>query len=669
MDAIKFLQDLTVVLSIAAAVLLLFHRLKQPPVLGYLAAGLIIGPHTPPFPLVTDIHTLETFAEIGVVFLMFALGVEFNLRRLARAGIRPLVCAGIEASLMMGVGYCVTGMLGWSAIERMLFGGTIAFAGTAIVARTLLERAKRASGWEELAAGTLIAEDILAIILIAFFSSVPHLGNANLSAAVPLLLRFAMFVIVILVAGLLILPRILQAAERTGMEEVRSLVIISSCFGFALLTQKLGYSAALGAFLAGAMASTGGPTAKLQETIAPFKDVFGAVFFVSVGMLINPRWLVENWVLTLGLTIMTILARVGINFLALAAVGESAASAMQATLARLPIGEFSFILAQLAHKQGITTQPIYPLAVAICLGTTIASSQLLPLASEERLGRLFPTWIKTPLESYRASLGNLSGSPRITQVWSLIRPSIIQMAVNLVGISGLFIAASAAQDRYEAARSVPGAVWIGCALVSLPFLIALLRKTQAVTLILLEAIMVSDQNSMPPSEARPILTRAVMGLSTSLLAWWYLSISFLLLPPWPYALIPLLLIGAAGFLLWRRMTRLYALIQGALRESLAKGDAEPETVTAALSIFVNASTPEKVRITPVKLDGGSWAVGRSLVEIGLRSKTGANLIQINRGHDQIPSPNPEVRLRADDELLLIGESEHIRKAKLLLESG
>ena len=226
MNAMQFLQDLTVVLSVAAAVILLFRRLKQPPIIGYLIAGLIIGPHTPPMPLVTDIHSLEALAEIGVIFLLFALGIEFNLGRLAKAGVKSLLCAGFEFVLMMAVGYGVGTFLGWNSIEKLVLSGVIGVTGTAIVSRTLLERAQRPSGWEELVAGMLIAEDIISVFLIAFFSSASSFTDFNLATALSMLVRFAMLLTILLAVGLIVLPRILKAAEHTGMEEVRSIVIV-----------------------------------------------------------------------------------------------------------------------------------------------------------------------------------------------------------------------------------------------------------------------------------------------------------------------------------------------------------------------------------------------------------------------------------------------------------
>ncbi|MFA6316840.1 MAG: cation:proton antiporter [Elusimicrobiota bacterium] len=668
MSSIRFLQDLTVVLFIAAAVILLFRRLKQPPIIGYLIAGLIIGPYTPPTLLITDIHAIEALAEIGVVFLLFALGIEFNLGRLAKAGIKSVLCAGLEYGLMTAVGWGVGAWLGWSPLERLILGGVIGVTGTAIVSKTLLERVNRPAGWEELVAGMLIAEDIISVFLIAAFSSAAGFNDFSLSAVLSMLARFGMLLVVLMAVGLIVLPRILKAAGQSGMEEVRSIVIVGICFGTALLTQKLGYSAALGAFLAGAMASMGGPTPKLHETASPFKDVFGAVFFVSVGMLIDPRWLISHWQLSSILVVVVVLTRAAVNFLALASVGEKPASSLQAALAMLPIGEFSFILAQLAQQQGLTSKPVYPISVMLCLGTSLVSAQLLPVATDSRIDRFFPGRLARLLRVYQEGLARFTMPSRAAQVWMILRPSLVQVVVNLAGISALFLAARAVQERYFPLES-PGIIWMAVALLTLPFLIALVRKTQAVTLILMEAASHAAGREHPPLETHPILVRMAIGLSTAVIAVWYLRISVILLPPWPHAIMPLLVVGLTGILLWRRMIRLYSLLQSALRESLSHGQAEFESAARALSVFTDALSPEKVHVEPFCLRLGHWAGGKTLQEIGLRAKTGTSILQINRRGIPIPSPGPESRIQPEDELLLIGETNQLRMAKLLLESG
>ena len=664
MEALRFLQDLAVVLCTAAAVLLLLRRLGWPPVLGYLAAGLLIGSR-----LVADPASLKAMAEIGVVFLLFALGVEFNLKRLAAVGAKALVCAGIEAGAMTAVGYAAGLLLGMQPVGALLFGGIISLASTAIVARSLLEAKGKAAPWAELASAVLIAEDILAICLLAFFSSAGHPGVPGVAALFVQLARFAMLVTLILFAGLLLLPRVAAAVERSGMDEVRTLAIIGTCFGVSFLTAKLGFSSALGAFLAGAMMSETAAAARLKSTVEPFKDVFGAVFFVAVGMLIDPSWLLAHWQPAFGLALLVVAARLASNLFAFCAVGEAKVPSLQAALARLPVGEFSFILAQLGDDLGLSAVPLNAVAIFLCLGTTLVSGALFhrSLDRAEDLGRLFPRWFDRLLEEYSSGLRRLSVPLRMRLVLDLVRPSLLQIVANLVGLSGLFAGATALQRNYRFDERLPGAVWTATAFISLPFLLALWRKTQAVTLILLEDLTTRGTDTRPPAETHPRMTRSILLLATLGVAWWFLSISLSLLPAWPYTLAPLALMLLAGLFIWRGMNRLYARIQAALRETLNKGLVQAETSATVVSYLVEAEPSEPVRIASYRVRPQSKASGRSIGELSLRADSGATVIQINRAGEHILSPGPQTRLHDGDEVLLVGDDSQVTAAKKLLD--
>jgi CPA2 family monovalent cation:H+ antiporter-2 len=669
MDALNFLQDLTVVLISAAAVLLLFKRFKQPPVLGYLAVGLLIGPHTAAVELVSDFRSLEALAQIGVVFLLFALGVEFNLKRLAKVGWRAMFVAGIEMTLIAGLGYVAGVAFGMRPMGALLLGAVISLASTAITARAILEHNGNKAGWGELAGGALIAEDILAVLLIAFFSSAGQLGDFQLADLFSQLFRFGMLVTVILVAGLLLLPGVLQLVERSGMKEVRTLVIVGTCFGVSFLTEWLGFSAALGAFLAGAMMSETAAATRLRDTVEPFKDVFGAVFFTAVGTMIDPSWIFGNWQLALSVVLLVALGRFLANFIALAGVGEDKKHIVPASLARMPIGEFSFILAQVGDQHGFVDVPLYPLSVLLCIGTTFVSASMMPAAHThaERIDKMFPRWLDSFLTEYRSSVKRLSMPKRMQLLLELIKPSLMQIVLILMGLSGLFLAANWIQRRFDFEPLIPGALWVLTAFLTLPFLLALWRKAQAVTLILLEEITTRGDDPRPPAETHPTMTRFLLGMTTVMVAWWYLSVSLTLLPPWPYALIPLGIMLLMGAFLWRQMNKLYARIQVNLRETLQKGHADPEASATLVSHLVEAQSAARVIVSGHRIKKNSGAAGTAIRDLAIRSSTGASIVQINRSGESNTSPGPETHLHVGDEVLLIGEKAQTEAAKHLLD--
>lgn len=663
MNASVLIQDIAVVAVVAAAALALARRAGLPPVVAFLVAGITIGPHTPPYAFVQDVRSLEALAEVGVVVLLFALGIEFNLARLARAGLRALLCALAEAAAMIAVGYAAATWLGWAPLERLLLGSVVAVTGTAIVARTLLERAKTPAGWEELVAGMLIAEDVLTVVLIAFFASAGRAGGLSALDAATLLVKFAGLIVVLLVVGLIVLPRLARAAaERGGVDETRSLVVMGICFGVAALTHYLGYSAALGAFLAGAMASMSGEDEALERTVSPFRDVFGAVFFVSIGMLIDPHWVLVNWKIALALSALVVVFRGLVNAAVLTGAGESPVASAQAALAMLPIGEFSFILAQVGRAEGVTRRPIEPLTVLFCLATTLASALLMKAATRERVERLVPSGMTAAHERRKLESAPASLHPA---VWPLLRPSVAQIAMNLAALTGYFWGAAAIEQRWSLDRW-PGLIWAASTLLALPFLNALVRKSQAVALILLEAACLKDP--APPSEFRPRLTRAFVAGTTCLVALWFFAVTRTMLPAWPASALPLALIAATTLMLWRRTSRLYSLIQDALRKSVASRERRHE-VGAALTAFAGSHGFDDAHVSAFVVAGTDAAHGKTLAQLDLRARTGATVLQVRGEGGVAVSPRADMKLSAGDELLLVGQPEDVERAVALLRAG
>ncbi|MFH1725626.1 MAG: TrkA C-terminal domain-containing protein [Elusimicrobiota bacterium] len=283
--------------------------------------------------------------------------------------------------------------------------------------------------------------------------------------------------------------------------------------------------------------------------------------------------------------------------------------------------------------------------------------------------RLMPDWLKRLLNEYHSGLKRVSVPRRARVVMDLIRPSVIQILLNVLGLSGVFLVAESFDKRYGLDVRYPGAVWLVTAFVMLPFLLALWRKTQAVTLILLEAFTPRWGDPRPPAETHPMLTRFMLAVATAAVAWWFVSMSLRILPPWPYALFPLALMLGAGVFLWRGMNRLYARIQVKLRETLEKGHARPEAGATVVSHLVENPPTARVQIASLRIEKGAAAAGRAIRDLEIHSRTGASIVQINRQGDSLSAPGAAVHLREGDEVLLVGLSGEIAAAKKLLESA
>src|SRR5256885_8498797 len=253
MHGIAFLQDLAVVMIVAGLVAVLCHRFKQPVVLGYILAGLIIGPHTPPVPFIKDQETIQTLAELGVILLMFSLGLEFSLRKLKQVGTTAFIAASLEILLMVWVGYEAGRLFRWSAMDSIFLGAMLSISSTTIIVKALAELGKSKERFAELIFGILIIEDILAIVMLALLSGIAMTGSLSVREVASTIGKLTLFLVATLVAGLLAVPRFLGYVARFKSNEMLLIAVLGLCFGFSLLAVKLGYSVALGAFVIGAV--------------------------------------------------------------------------------------------------------------------------------------------------------------------------------------------------------------------------------------------------------------------------------------------------------------------------------------------------------------------------------------------------------------------------------
>jgi CPA2 family monovalent cation:H+ antiporter-2 len=288
MQHVSFLHDLAVVLIVAGLVTVLCHRFKQPVVLGYIVAGVIIGPHTPPFPLIKDDGAIQTLSELGVLFLMFSLGLEFSLRKLRLVGSTAFLAATLEITVMVGVGFVIGRAFGWSRMDSIFLGAILSISSTTIIMKALDELGLRGERFAGLVFGILIVEDILGVVLIAMLSGIARTGTLQSWEAALTVGKLAVFLVSSLVLGLILVPRLVHFVARFKSQEMLLITVLGLCFGFCLITVQLGFSLALGAFLIGAILAESREIGKIEDLLSPIRDMFSAVFFVSVGLPSSP---------------------------------------------------------------------------------------------------------------------------------------------------------------------------------------------------------------------------------------------------------------------------------------------------------------------------------------------------------------------------------------------
>jgi CPA2 family monovalent cation:H+ antiporter-2 len=683
--AVAFIQDLAIVMIVAGVVTIVFHLLRQPVVLGYILAGVIIGPHTPPFPLIPADHkpSIDAMSELGVIFLMFSLGLHFSLRQLVKVGATAVLGATLEIVVMALVGYQLGRLFGWSTMDSIFLGATLSMSSTTIIIKALGELGMMKQRFAELIFGILIVEDILAMAMLALLSGIAATQSINAGAVVKALVELGIFLTVLLVVGLLLVPPLLRRVARFKSDEMLLITVLGLCFGVSLLAAKLEYSVALGAFIIGAIMAEAREAGRIEALVAPLRDMFSAVFFVSIGMLIVPHQLVEHWLPILVITIAVVVVKVptsgGGAFLA----GNDLHTSMRAGMGLAQIGEFSFIILQLGLTLGVISDFLYPVVVSVSAVTTLLTPYLIKGSDRftSFVERAAPNTILGFLETYHEWVTNLGQAARGgNQVRKLLRKWALQIGLNMALIAGILIAAKAFARWVERRGSIPvprdvvsaprAVTWLAAMLLALPLLVATLRKVRAVAQVLAEIHVQrrsasTDRASLEHTRAaRALVANAIFFAAAVAVGLVVLGLSAALLPPWPVLVVLLLLIVAIAVWRWNSFVKMYASAQIALRETLTQQrqhvPAEPEQ--RALPLLANAVV-ESVEIAP-----DSPGAGKLIRELALRTRTGASAVGIERNGTSVINPGPDEELLPGDRVLLLGERAQLDAARQLLTS-
>jgi CPA2 family monovalent cation:H+ antiporter-2 len=486
MQIATFLQDLAIIMIVAGIVTVIFHQLKQPVVLGYILSGVILGRHTPPFSFIHDENTVKTLAELGVVFLMFSLGLEFSIRKLVRVGSAALITALAEIVLMIFVGYEIGQLFGWKRIDAFFLGAMLAISSTTIIVKALNELGMKREDFAQLIFGILIIEDILAIGILVILSSTAIGGSVDPGSLMLTLGKLFIFLVVSLIIGFLTIPKILAYVAQFKSREMLLVTVLGFCFGFCLLVIKLGYSVALGAFLIGAIMAEAHEIKLIEKLVEPLTNMFSAIFFVSIGLLVDPQIMQTYWLPIVVITLALIIGKVLVCSLSVFLAGRDGRTSMRVGMGLAQIGEFSFIIASLGISLKVMSPYLYPIIVAISAITTFLTPYLIKIADPLTvfLARIMPSRIATFFNTYTAWIQSMSIPPDNEKalIQQALKKGLIQVFLNLTLIIAIFIFGSylahnnAIDLLFKNDRIENAIIWGISLVVSLPFLIAVYRK-------------------------------------------------------------------------------------------------------------------------------------------------------------------------------------------------
>ncbi|NMX63924.1 cation:proton antiporter [Pseudomonas sp. WS 5059] len=586
MHAISFIQDLAVIMLVAGVVTILFHRLKQPVVLGYIVAGFIIGPHTPPFGLIHDEDTIKTLAELGVIFLMFCLGLEFSLRKLFKVGATAFIAAFLEIILMIWIGYEIGQWFDWNTMDSLFLGAILAISSTTIIVKALNDLKMKNQRFAQLIFGVLIVEDILGIGIIALLSSIAVSGTVSSGEVFSTVGKLSLFMIVALVIGILLVPRLLAYVAKFESNEMLLITVLGLCFGFCLLVVKLEYSMVLGAFLIGAIMAESRQLLKIERLIEPVRDMFSAIFFVAIGLMIDPQILLQYaWPIAV-ITVAVVLGKMLSCGLGAFIAGNDGRTSLRVGMGLSQIGEFSFIIAALGMTLQVTSDFLYPVAVAVSAITTLLTPYLIrgadPLSL--KIAAVMPQRLSRVFGMYGEWLRSISPQGEGAMLASMIRKIILQVGVNLALVVAIFFTGSFFAARIggylEGWISDPSwqkaLIWGGALLLSLPFLIAAYRKLKALSMLLAEMSVKPEMAGRHTQRVRRVIAELIPILSLLVIFLLLAALSASILPTNKLLVLIAVVTAAVAAVLWRWFIRIHTRMQVALLETLDNHKDTPE---------------------------------------------------------------------------------------------
>jgi CPA2 family monovalent cation:H+ antiporter-2 len=590
MHGIGFLKDLAAIMVVAGLTTIIFHRLRQPVVLGYILAGLLIGPHTPPFALVSNEETIKSIADLGVVLLMFSLGLEFSLRRLREVGIAALVATGVEVMLMLWIGYELGRWFGWRTMDALFLGALMAISSTMLVLRSIEDARRKRERFAKLTIGILLVEDVFAIVLIAVLSGIAISGAIEPGHALVTIGKLSLFIVVGLVLGLLLLPRLVDHVASFGRSEMLLVTSLGICFGVSLLAAETGFSVALGAFIAGAIVAEAQSARRVERLIEPLRDMFGALFFVAIGLMIDPRMLVEYAVPVILVALAVIVGKTLACTFGGVIAGNDGHTSLRAGLGLAQIGEFSFVIAALGLSTGVTSDFLYPIAVAASVLTAFVTPYL--SRASDRIADVvhdaMPGKVNALMGAYSNWIAGLKPVEENAAIAAMLRRLVVHIVINMALVAAVFLGAAWLKPRmlewlphWTASETLRRSLlWSAALIVSMPMLIAAYRKADALGMVLAELGIREGAAGARTYALRSVLGKMIPLAMLVILALLVMALGSAILPS--VGVLILLLAGALALaaFLWRSFVQVHARLQATLRDVMdPSGKPEPHQIT------------------------------------------------------------------------------------------
>ncbi|HYG02809.1 MAG TPA: cation:proton antiporter [Chryseosolibacter sp.] len=658
------IHDLALILIAGAVTTIVFRKIKQPLVLGYIIAGFLVGPHFHLAPTVADSENVEILAEIGVIFLLFSLGLEFSFKKLMRVGGSASITALVEIVFITVAGYFVGIALGWSTMDSLFLGGMLASSSTTIIIRAFDELGVKTKQYARIVFGVLIVEDIVVILLMVLLSTIAVTQQFEGGEIIYTVLKLLFFLALWFIAGIFLLPTFLRRVKTLMDQETLLILSLGLCLGMVVLATKAGFSAELGAFIMGSILAETTSAEKIEHITKPVKDLFGAIFFVSVGMMIDPQAIITYGWPVICVTLLTLFGKLFSTTLGALLSGQPLKQSVQVGMSMAQIGEFAFIVATLGLSLGVISDFLFPVAVGASAITTFTTPYMIKGSEQlyKFLERKLPPKMLARLNRYSSGAQSIQAETEWRTVLRAYVNIILTNAIMLLAIFVLVVKViKPVSAEYMSNALLRHLLTLLFAIgIAMPFLWAMMAKRPSKHFAYKELWMINRYNR------GPLLILEVLRILAGLT-----FISFLTFELFPageafFVIVPLIILVL--FLFAKRIQDFYQRLEmrfvGNLnaRETVAFNtlDANVSRKNADLQ---STLLPWDAHIVPMEVPRQADYIGRTLGELSWRERFGINIVYIKRGDIIINTPGRNNILLPFDHAGILGTDDQIQKFK------
>lgn len=666
MSSASFMHDFSLILIMAGLMAISSRLLRIPLLLGYICGGFLLGSHPFGLQFIHDQGLIHQLSELGVVFLMFYIGLEFDLKKLRRL-FGPAICALLlQTIFMLFLGRIVAPILGWGGLNGLFLGGLLAISSTMITLPILQEQRALDRNFAQLSIGILILEDILAIMLLVVLSGIAITGHFAWDAIGRVTFLVGVFVVSVFFIGRLLAPFLIRLLLRFNSEEVLTIAIVGFLMAIGLLAERSHFSIALGAFLAGAILSQSQLSEAIEKHMLPIRTLFTAIFFISVGLMINLPLLVHFLGPIIALTILTFLLKVLACFAGLYLSGQRGEDGLRAALSKAQIGEFSFVIASLGTSLGVASEGLLNIAVGVSIGTIICTSLLSPRGEKiyGKILRHIPHGILELGKLYQNLLTIIRGRLSQNLLLKVGKKPLAYIVCSVLLFSALLFTVSMATSWLLTlnlfgpwTRYVPLATWSMAAILSLPLLVPTVRQINVLLFALADNALarssVESKRLLRPNLSG-IFQSAIFVFLLLIFGGTFLSVASPTLPKGTALYAFFLLLTIAAILLWKQILRINSRLETYFIDTFNQDiESQIEHQRQRMLEKFRAKYPLDLELTEIRIVEGHCGCGKKISDLPLRSQFDGHVVAIRRGQYTAFSPDPESTLFPNDRLLMM----------------